>query len=64
MKRRKKEEPHRREPPLFEWDADFAYIVGYTSAGFPYGVTWDEWEGPHARDEEDDAYPPEEKLPF
>jgi hypothetical protein len=30
-----------------EWDVDsddtFAYIAGYTSAGAPYGVTWDEW---------------------
>jgi hypothetical protein len=26
------------------WDSDetFAYIAGYTSAGFPYGVTWEE----------------------
>ena len=25
-------------------DENFAYIVGYTSWGFPYGVTWEEWE--------------------
>jgi hypothetical protein len=26
------------------WDSDetFAYIAGYTSAGFPYGITWEE----------------------
>ena len=23
-------------------DGTFAYIAGYTSAGFPYGVTWEE----------------------
>jgi hypothetical protein len=25
-------------------DENFAYIAGYTSGGFPYGVTWQEWE--------------------
>ena len=25
-------------------DENFAYIVGYTSGGVPYGVTWEEWE--------------------
>lgn len=26
-------------------DQTFAYIAGYTEAGFAYGVTWEEWEG-------------------
>lgn len=26
-------------------DQSFAYIAGYTEGGFPYGVTWEEWEG-------------------
>jgi hypothetical protein len=25
-------------------DETFAYIAGYTEAGFAYGVTWEEWE--------------------
>jgi hypothetical protein len=25
-------------------DENFAFIAGYTSGGFPYGVTWEEWE--------------------
>ena len=25
-------------------DETFAYIAGYTDAGFAYGLTWDEWE--------------------
>jgi len=25
-------------------DENYAYIVGYTSGGVPYGVTWEEWE--------------------
>jgi len=45
-KRRKKEE---REAKLqeelgFEQDEYFAFIVGYTSGGAPYGVTWEEWD--------------------
>jgi len=27
-----------------ETDENFAYIAGYTSMGFPYGVTWEEQE--------------------
>jgi hypothetical protein len=27
-----------------ECDDEFAFIVGYTEGGAPYGVTWDEWE--------------------
>lgn len=25
-------------------DDNFSYIVGYTSGGAPYGVTWEEWD--------------------
>lgn len=25
-------------------DEHFAFIVGYTSGGAPYGITWEEWE--------------------
>ena len=28
----------------FESDANFAMIIGYTSGGFPYGVTYEEME--------------------
>ena len=27
-----------------EQDEYFAYIIGYTSGGAPYGITWEEWE--------------------
>lgn len=27
----------------FDQDDTFAFIVGYTSGGAPYGITWDEW---------------------
>jgi hypothetical protein len=27
-----------------DWDENFAFIAGYTSGGFPYGVTWEEME--------------------
>ncbi|MCR5794316.1 MAG: hypothetical protein K6G61_03055 [Solobacterium sp.] len=28
-----------------EQDERFAYIAGYTSGGFPYGLTWEEVKG-------------------
>lgn len=44
----------------------FAYIVGYTSWGFPYGVTWEELEELEGKDKKlvnEKAFPIEE-LPF
>ena len=32
------------EQPPYEQDEYFAYIAGYTEWGFPYGITWEEWE--------------------
>ena len=29
-----------------EWDDDFAYIVGFTSGGAPFGVNWEETTSP------------------
>jgi hypothetical protein len=29
---------------VIDQDEHFAYIAGYTEAGFAYGVTWEEWE--------------------
>ena len=45
-KRRKKaeREAELREELGFDQDENFAFIVGYTSGGFPYGLTWEEWE--------------------
>lgn len=54
-KKRKKAE---REATLAEeiglyQDEHFAFIAGYTSWGFPYGVTWEEMEQiEHGEDEE------------
>lgn len=40
--------------PYPDSDANFAYIAGYTSGGFPYGVTWEEiGEEPPWVDDED-----------
>ena len=36
-----------------EQDDHFAFIVGYTPGGAPYGVTWEEWEA--MEDEADEA---------
>jgi hypothetical protein len=29
----------------FDQNERFAYIAGYTAAGFAYSVSWEEWEG-------------------
>lgn len=29
---------------LFEQDENFYFIAGYTDGGFPYGITWEEYE--------------------
>ena len=41
-KEQKKAEKLALENP--DQDERFAFIVGYTSGGAPYGITWDEWE--------------------
>lgn len=76
--RRKKRE-ERKATEIFEQDPDsdenFAFIAGYTSAGFPYGVTWEEMGEipPWQREEEDSPaaarllpsrFTTDEKLPF
>jgi len=43
--KKKQEEMERRMLDLYpDSDEYFAYIVGYTPAGFAYGVTWEEME--------------------
>jgi hypothetical protein len=32
-------------------DGTFAFIAGYTPAGFPYGITWEEFEEADKKDE-------------
>ena len=36
-----------------EQDEHFAFIVGYTPDGAPYGITWEQWEA--MEDEDDEA---------
>jgi hypothetical protein len=43
-RRRRKLERKKANDALIEQDENFAYIVGYTDGGFPYGVPWEEWE--------------------
>ena len=40
------------EDKLFESDATFAFIAGYTSGGAPYGITWEEMEAIERREVE------------
>ena len=34
-------------------DGNFYYIAGYTSAGVPYGITWDEYKDEYRDDSQD-----------
>lgn len=40
------------EEDIIESDETFAYIAGYTSGGFAYGITWEEWEKIEKEEEE------------
>ena len=43
--RKKKRTDHRWESAgLLEQDENFYFIAGYTDGGFPYGITWEEYE--------------------
>jgi hypothetical protein len=45
VRRKKAERRAEQERQLgMESDDHFAFIVGYTSGGAPYGLTWAEWE--------------------
>lgn len=54
---------------IMEQDSDenFAFIAGYTSGGFPYGITWEEMEEIEKKEQArhmDDVLDNEEWLPF
>lgn len=38
-----KREAELREQRGYDQDENFAFIVGYTSGGTPYGLSWEEW---------------------
>lgn len=42
--RRKKKTQKTEDEFIADCDDNFAYIAGYTSMGFPYGITWEEME--------------------
>ncbi|WP_240763207.1 hypothetical protein [Paenibacillus thalictri] len=35
---------------LLEQDENFYFIAGYTDGGFPYGITWEEYEAEQRRE--------------
>ena len=55
IEQKKKEERKRLEIENHEpWqDGNFYYIAGYTSAGVPYGITWDEYKDKYGEDSQD-----------
>ncbi len=42
--KRRKEKAKIMEKPPIDSDENFAFIAGYTSGGFPYGITHHEWD--------------------
>jgi len=42
--KKKKVEENKSEIECEFQDDNFAFIAGHTTAGFPYGITWEEWE--------------------
>ena len=44
-----------RERAVRGWDQDdrFAVIIGHTSGGAPYGLTWEEWEDSAGTEDEE-----------
>lgn len=55
--RRRKREARKAEQERaasVESDERFAFIVGYTSGGAPYGLTWEEWEALEPSDLEEE----------
>jgi hypothetical protein len=47
---RRKARQKETEESSFDQDETFAYVAGYTEAGFAYGVTWEEWERLNQKD--------------
>jgi hypothetical protein len=57
----------KKKAPISRWEFDeylgieplsdeyFAYIVGYTSGGFPYGLTWEQWEALEEAEREENS---------
>ncbi len=43
-KKKKRTDPKSESAELLEQDENFYFIAGYTDWGFPYGITWEEYE--------------------
>jgi hypothetical protein len=55
-KRRRLDKAAEAEDALrIDQDEHFAYIIGYTPGGAPYGITWQEWEELDFELDEDDT---------
>ena len=62
-RKKKKGRDSRWEDMLPDHDERFAYIVGYTPWGIPYGVTWEEQAEMERREAERGNRVPEEEEP-
>jgi hypothetical protein len=57
---------NKQENQRIDIEDNFAYIMGYTSGGIPYGLNWDEAEYPKNNGENNvsEEYLSNEELPF
>ena len=51
QKRKAEKKQKQRQNSTVISDERFAFIAGYTSWGFPYGITWEEMEDEESEDE-------------
>ena len=52
-KKEKKKESKTENFSVFDSDENFAFIMGYTSGGAAYGITWEEQKKNQEKDEDD-----------
>ncbi|MBQ1458841.1 MAG: hypothetical protein IIZ20_10075 [Butyrivibrio sp.] len=65
MAKKKSKKKKFQENQILEQDENYYFIAGYTSAGFPYGVTWEEARKDGLIDDVDNIECGEdEELPF
>ncbi len=62
--RKKNRKTKREEMDVIEQDEHFYYIVGYTSGGAPYGITWEQAYEDGLLEEAQEEIIPDEEFPF
>lgn len=65
QRKEKRKQRQMEENALYvDCDETYAYIAGYTSGGFAFGVTWEDMERYADQDSLDDTLPPHSLQPY